>query len=71
MSTTTSPPQPEQLPVLIRDVRNPLCSITLACDMLRVTGLDAEQEKYLDILNRASFRINQQVDTILMNVIEM
>jgi len=66
MSATTFSQQPEYLPVLVREVRNPLCTIMLACDLLRETGLDAEQEKYLDILNRSSLRITQQVDKILM-----
>ena len=70
MSSTISFHQPEYFPKLVREVRNPLCNIMLACDLLKISGLDAEQAKYLDIVNRASVRINQQVDRLLVLVIE-
>ena len=70
MSTNIFFQQPEYFPKLVREVRNPLCNIMLACDLLRESGLDSEQERYLDIVNRASLRINRQVDKILMNVLE-
>ena len=50
---------------LIREMRNPLCSINLACDVLKSADLDEEQRTCLAIIMRGSARINGLVNTLL------
>jgi signal transduction histidine kinase len=49
---------------LVHEVRNPLTSIDLAVDMLLSTFLDSDQKIYVDIIKRASFRVNGLVTEI-------
>ena len=65
MSTITSHPLPASFAVFVREIRDPLCVITLACDMLNEDDKDAEQKKYLDMIKRAARRISYQLDTLL------
>lgn len=51
--------------VLVHEVRNPLCNITLACDALKLTSLDEEQRICLNIIARGAARINHLIDTLL------
>jgi signal transduction histidine kinase len=48
------------------EIRNPLCNITLALEMLSLTNLDAEQIQYLDIISRGSVRIKELVNALLI-----
>jgi len=50
---------------LVHEVRNPLCNIKLACDVLNLTILDEEQRAYLNIVMRGSTRINELINTLL------
>ena len=65
MSTINLQPRPDSFVVFAREIRNPLCVITLACDMLNAGTSDGEQKKYLDMVNRAARRINHQVNTLV------
>src|ERR1700752_3249413 len=51
--------------VLVHEVRNPLCNIGLALEMLKATTLDEEQKQYLNIIMRGSVRINDLLITLL------
>src|ERR1700691_2973892 len=53
---------------LAHEVRNPLTNINLAIDMLTSTFLGADQKIYVDIIKRASFRINGLVTELLTSV---
>jgi len=53
--------------VLIREIKDPLCNITLACDMIDSIGLDTEQRKYLQMVKRAAWRINAQLNMLLQD----
>ena len=50
---------------LVHEVRNPLCNIKLACDVLNLTNLDDEQRACLQIIMRGSARINDLINTLL------
>jgi signal transduction histidine kinase len=50
---------------LAHEVRNPLSNINLACEMLTSTLLDNDQKIYVDIIKRASSRINRLVTELL------
>jgi signal transduction histidine kinase len=50
---------------LVHEVRNPLCNIKLACDVLNLTKLDEEQRACLNIVIRGSTRINELINTLL------
>lgn len=50
---------------LVHELRNPLCNIYLACDMLDLTGLDEVQRICLDIITRGSIRVNDLIESIL------
>ncbi|MHA4810807.1 two-component system sensor histidine kinase NtrB [Flavitalea flava] len=50
---------------LAHEVRNPLSNINLAAEMLKSSVLDADQQIYLDIITRASTRINDLVTDLL------
>jgi signal transduction histidine kinase len=50
---------------LAHEVRNPLTNINLAIDMLTSAFLGADQKIYVDIIKRASFRINGLVTELL------
>jgi signal transduction histidine kinase len=50
---------------LAHEVRNPLCNINLACDMLKFANLDEEQRTCLDIIMRGSTRINDLINILL------
>jgi signal transduction histidine kinase len=52
---------------LAHEVRNPLTNINLAIDMLTSTALDNDQKIYVDIIKRASFRINGLVTELLVS----
>jgi signal transduction histidine kinase len=53
---------------LAHEVRNPLTNINLAIDMLTSTFLGADQKIYIDIIKRASFRINSLVTELITSV---
>ncbi|MBN9379876.1 MAG: ATP-binding protein [Chitinophagaceae bacterium] len=50
---------------LVHEVRNPLCNITLAYDVLKLTNLDDEQRACLNIILRGSERIKDLVNVLL------
>jgi signal transduction histidine kinase len=50
---------------LLHEVKNPLCNIYLACDMLKMSDLSEEQRISLSIILRASWRIHEQLNTIM------
>ena len=50
---------------LVHEVRNPLCNIYLACDMLGLSDLDETQRICLDIVTRGSVRVNDLIESIL------
>jgi len=56
---------PGYFSALVHEVRNPLCNIKLACDVLNLTNLDDEQRAYLQIIMRGSTRINDLINTLL------
>ena len=59
--------QPGQFaPALAHEVRNPLSNINLAVEMLQSMITDEEQKSYLDIILRASGRINDLVNDLLV-----
>src|ERR1700755_2142839 len=49
----------------VSEIKNPLCNIYLAAEMLNLTDLDEEQQACLGIIMRGSTRINNMVSTIL------
>jgi signal transduction histidine kinase len=51
---------------LAHEVRNPLCNIDMALEMLRPIALDEEATLYLDIIRRASVRIKNLITTLLI-----
>ena len=67
MPTISLNPQPAPFAVLIHEIKNPLCVITLACDMLNADGLDAEQKKYLEILKNAAMKISREVNALMIH----
>ncbi len=50
---------------LAHDIRNPLCTINLALEMLSMTELDKEQREYLSMIVRGSGRIKDLVTRLL------
>jgi len=52
---------------LAHEVRNPLTNINLAIEMLTSTALDNDQKTYVDIIKRASSRINGLVTELLVS----
>jgi signal transduction histidine kinase len=53
-------------PALAHEVRNPLSNINLAVEMLQSMMQDEEQKLYLDIILRASGRVNDLVNDLLV-----
>ncbi len=49
----------------VNEIKNPLCNIYLACDILSQTDLNEEQKICLGIIMRGSARINNLVSTTL------
>ena len=62
---TLPPPLPTSFVVFVRRINNPLCVITLACDLLNVDDMDVEQKKYVDMIRRAVRRISREMITLL------
>jgi signal transduction histidine kinase len=56
------------LPALAHEVRNPLCTMDLALEMLSLTDLDDERKEFVDIIKRGSHRIKELVNNILVSV---
>jgi len=54
-------------PALAHEVRNPLANINLSVDMLQAMVADEEQKSYLDIILRASARVNQLINDLLLH----
>lgn len=52
---------------LAHEVRNPLCNINLALEMLRSTNLYKEQIGFLDIIMRGSGRIKDLINKLLIS----
>jgi signal transduction histidine kinase len=50
---------------LVHEIRNPLTNINLATDMLKFTLITDEQKAYIDIIARASIRINNLTADLL------
>jgi hypothetical protein len=53
------------LSTFVRKMRDPLCIITLACDLLDSDGMDAEQKEYLGMMKRAARRIGHEMNSFL------
>ena len=58
-------PSTPNVPGIAHEVRNPLLNIKLALDMLKSLVRDEQQEKYLNIILRASARINDVVNELI------
>jgi signal transduction histidine kinase len=58
---------PTILPGLAHEVRNPLSTINLAVEMLKLGTLDEEQRQFLDIIARGSRRITELITTLLVS----
>ena len=54
-------------PALAHEIRNPLANINLSVDMLRSMIADDEQKLYLDIILRASTRVNDLINDLLLH----
>ena len=50
---------------LAHEIRNPLCNINLALELLNLMQLDEEQRQYVDIIMRGSGRIKDLVSRLL------
>lgn len=50
---------------LVHEVRNPLCNINLALEMLQMTNPDEDQSAYINIIARGAGRINDLINKIL------
>jgi signal transduction histidine kinase len=55
------------LPALAHEVRNPLSTINLAVEMLKLGTLDEEQRQFLDIIARGSRRITELINRLLVS----
>lgn len=55
----------EFVSALAHEIRNPLCNINLALELLNLTQLDEEQRQYLGIIMRGSGRIKDLVNRLL------
>src|SRR5580693_317402 len=51
---------------LAHEIRNPLTNINLAADMLQSTEVSDDQQIYLDIILRASVRVSELVNNLLI-----
>ena len=51
---------------LVHEVRNPLCNIGLALEMLQLTTPDEQQQQYLGIITRGADRIKDLINTLLL-----
>ncbi len=56
------------LPALAHEVRNPLSTINLAVEMLKLSSLDEEQIQFLAMINRGSDRIKELINNLLTSV---
>src|SRR5271166_4825174 len=50
---------------LAHEIRNPLCTVNMAVDLLTMTDLDKENREYLNMIKRASIRINSLVNSLV------
>ena len=50
---------------LAHEIRNPLCTVNMALDMLNMMELDEEKRLYLSMILRGSARINDLVNSLL------
>jgi len=50
---------------LAHEIRNPLCTINLALEMLNMVELDEEKREYLSMIMRGSWRVNDLVTKML------
>jgi len=61
---------PGYFSALVHEVRNPLCNIKLACDVLNLTNLDEEQRACLNIVMRGSkyqrYSLQQLLEEVLI-----
>jgi signal transduction histidine kinase len=53
--------------VFVHEIRNPLTNINLAIFMLKAEAKVGEIDKYVDIINRSSFRISEIVNDFLQS----
>ena len=56
---------PAPTTIIVRKIRDPLCVVTLACDLLMDSEPTATQQKYLDMIKRAAGRISYQVTSLV------
>ncbi len=54
-------------PALAHEIRNPLSNINLAVDMLQAIIAEEEVKLYLDIILRASTRVNELINDLLLH----
>jgi signal transduction histidine kinase len=52
---------------LAHEVRNPLCTIKLAAELLNQSSLDEEQREFADIIIRGSERIKELINNLLVS----
>lgn len=53
------------LPALAHEVRNPLTAINLAVELLKQSGLDEEQQQFINVILRGSERIKELINNLL------
>ncbi len=62
---TAEPEQNQFASAIVHEIRNPLTNINLAADLLQSTLITDDQKIYLDIIIRASTRINDLANNLL------
>ena len=58
---------PTFLPALAHEVRNPLCNIKLAVELLDQSSLDEEQREFVGIIIRGAERIEELINSLLVS----
>ncbi|MDR9402876.1 MAG: HAMP domain-containing sensor histidine kinase, partial [Halothece sp. Uz-M2-17] len=55
----------EMAEIIVHDLQNPVTSIVLSCEMLRLTELDPRQNKKVEQISVAGKRLEEQIQTLL------
>lgn len=55
----------EMAEIIVHDLQNPVTSIVLSCEMLKMTSLDERQNKKLQQITVAGKRLEEQIQTLL------
>jgi len=57
-------------PALAHEIRNPLCTINLAVELLNQSSLDEEQRQFVDVIQKGSERIKELINSLLKPELE-